>query len=243
MIGRESLTWSLLYLSHNSYRDSSIWHAPPRADGAREDKNTRLNKSALSTQRFAVVHWVEGYRPCRATSPSPDGAETKFPAGGGNIEDNFKTFCLYSNISHLCFFFSMKILWAHIECKSFTDVNNLEYALCRVCLTLVMVQHLNCLRRHQTWEVLVLRQAETIYPHMCFGEFFGRPSLYMQAWYYAISYFGGIKCANFWFHCSMNPFVHSNVLVVQVHMPSYARGWSTLLLIIPNQCHMVNGVP
>ena len=24
--------------------------------GAQEDKNTRLNKSALSTQRFAVVH-------------------------------------------------------------------------------------------------------------------------------------------------------------------------------------------
>ena len=32
-----------------------------------------------------------------------------------------------------------------------------------------------CLCRHQTWEVLVLRQAETIYPYVCFGEFFGRP--------------------------------------------------------------------
>ena len=52
---------------------------------------------------------------------------------------------------------------------------------------------------------------------------------------------GGIKCANFWFHCSMNPFVHLNVLVVQVHMPSYATGGlrCCLLSLTSATCSMV----
>ena len=136
------------------------------------------------------------------------------------------------------------ICMTQIECKSFTDDKNFKYV--GVYTTSILVQISKCICSHQTCEVLLKAGWGNL--SICVLGIFSAGGAHscrhdIMQFHIFKTFFGGIKCANFWSHCSMNPFVHLNVLVVQVHMPSYARGWSTLLLIIPNQCHMVNGVP